>query len=76
MPKLPHLSGKEIIKALSHVGFQAVRQKGSHVILVKETKERKISTVVPLHKEVDTGTLIEIIRQSGLTRDDFFELLK
>ncbi|MBI5073299.1 type II toxin-antitoxin system HicA family toxin [Candidatus Woesearchaeota archaeon] len=75
MPRLPQLSGKEIIKALSQAGFAAVRQKGSHVILVKETPERKRTTVVPLHKEVDTGTLIEIMRQSGLTREEFLALL-
>lgn len=75
MPRLPQLSGKEIIKALSRAGFAAIRQKGSHVILVKETPERKRTTVVPLHKEVDTGTLIEIMRQAGLTREEFLALL-
>ena len=73
--KLPRLSGKEVIKALSKDGFQTVRQKGSHVILVKETSEGKISTVVPLHKEVDKGTLLEIMRQAGLKRDQFMKLL-
>jgi len=73
--KLPRLSGKDIIKALSHVGFQPVRQRGSHVILVKETTEGKRSTVVPLHKEVDRGTVLEIIRQAGLKRDEFLKLL-
>jgi len=69
--KLPRLSGKEVIKTLSKVGFKAVRQKGSHVIMVKETPDGKRSTVVPLHKEVDKGTLLEILRQAGLKRDEF-----
>jgi predicted RNA binding protein YcfA (HicA-like mRNA interferase family) len=73
--KLPRLSGKEVIKALSKVGFQPVRQKGSHIIMVKETPDGKRSTVVPLHKEVDKGTLLEIIRQTGLKRDEFIKLL-
>ena len=73
--KLPQLSGKEIIKALSRAGFTALRQRGSHVILVKETSERKRSTVVPLHKEVDKGTLLEILRQAGITREQLMELL-
>lgn len=60
MAKLPHLSGKEVIKALSKVGFQPARQKGSHVILVKETPQGKRAVVVPNHKEIDIGTLIEI----------------
>ena len=63
------------MKALSKVGFIAVRQKGSHVILKKETKEGKITTVVPMHKEIDRGTLAEIIRQSKLTRDEFLDLV-
>jgi len=75
MAKLPHLSGKEVIKALSKVGFQPARQKGSHVILVKETPQGKKAVVVPNHKEIDIGTLIEIIRQAGLKRDEFLELL-
>lgn len=75
MAKLPRLSGKEVIKALSKAGFKSVRQKGSHVILTKETSEGKIATVVPLHSEIDTGTLLEIIRQSKLSREEFLSLL-
>jgi predicted RNA binding protein YcfA (HicA-like mRNA interferase family) len=75
MPKLPRLSGKEVIKALTKVGFVAVRQKGSYVILIKEVEGGKKHTVVPLHAELDTGTLLEIIRQSGLDREKFLELL-
>ena len=73
--KLPRLSGKEVIKALSRVGFHPVCQKGSHVILAKETPNGKQSTVVPLHNEIDKGTLLEIIRQAGLTIDAFIKLL-
>ena len=74
MPKLPRLSGKEVIKALSKAGFEIVRQKGSHVIMKKKTSEGEIATVVPNHKEVDRGTLLEIIRQAKLTRDEFMNL--
>jgi len=75
MAKLPRLSGKEVIKILSKAGFIAVRQKGSHVILVKKTAEGKKSTVVPLHNEIDKGTLLEIIRQAGLKKDEFIGLM-
>lgn len=75
MPKLPVLSGKKIIKALSKVGFKEAKQKGSHIILVKETAEGRKAVVVPNHKEVDKGTLIEIIRQAGLKREQFIELI-
>jgi len=73
--KLPRISGKELIKILSKIGFQPIRQRGSHVILVKETSEGKKSTVVPLHKEIDKGTLLEIIRQVGLKRDEFISFV-
>ena len=75
MPKLPRLSGREVIKALGRTGFLPVRQNGSHVILVMKTDSGKVSTVVPLHDEIDIGTLLEIIRQSGLTREEFLKLL-
>lgn len=70
MGKLPVLSGPEVIKLLGKVGFVPARQKGSHVILVRETMgESKRAVVVPNHKEIDTGTLLEIIRQAGLKRE-------
>jgi len=75
MPKLPVLSGREVIKILSKIGFAEKRQKGSHVILVKETEGSKKALVVPLHKEIDPGTLLEIIRQAGLKREEFENLL-
>ena len=75
MKKLPRLSGREVIKALSKVGFVVARQKGSHVIMKKKFPEGEIATVVPNHKEVDKGTLLEIIRQARLTKEDFMNLL-
>ena len=61
MKKLPRLSGKEVIKALSKVGFVVVRQKGSHVIIKKHTPEVVIVTVVPNHKEIDRCTLLKLL---------------
>jgi len=75
MPKLPVLSGREVIRILSKIGFAEKRQKGSHVILVKETEGSKKALVVPLHKEIDPGTLLNIIRQAGLKREEFEKLL-
>ena len=75
MQKLPRLSGKEVIKILCKQGFKAIRQKGSHIILVKEINNKKISTVVPLHQELDRGTLLEIIRQAGFTKEEFLKFL-
>jgi predicted RNA binding protein YcfA (HicA-like mRNA interferase family) len=50
--KLPRLSGKELLKIISKIGFKAVRQKGSHVFMIKETETGKITTVVPDRKSV------------------------
>ena len=61
MPKLPVLSGKEAIKALSKIGFEHVRTKGSHAILNKQTDKGKVTIPVPLHKELAKGTLKSIM---------------
>ncbi len=75
MPKLPVISGKELIAALKKAGFVEVRQKGSHVSLQKVTSEKTFKTVVPLHRELAKGTLIDILDQTGLRRDDLLDLL-
>jgi predicted RNA binding protein YcfA (HicA-like mRNA interferase family) len=71
--KLPVVSGAECVKALKQLGFVVARQRGSHIILVRE--EPKTSITVPDHKELDRGTLRAIIRQADLTVDEFVELL-
>ena len=75
MTRLPVLSGNDLVKILSKAGFQFARQKGSHIILIKVTEGKKRAVVVPNHKEIDRGTLSEIIRQAGLTRDEFLRLV-
>jgi predicted RNA binding protein YcfA (HicA-like mRNA interferase family) len=76
MPKLPVISGKELVAALKKAGFVEVRQKGSHVSLQKITSERTYKTVVPMHRELAKGTLLDILHQTGLSRDDLIKLLK
>ena len=73
--KLPIVSGMDVVKALNKVGFRLSRQSGSHIILVKESKE-KIVVVVPKHKEIARGTLLSIISQTRLSREEFLKLLK
>ena len=75
MVKLPRLSGHELIKILARFGFKRVRQKGSHVMLIKETKQGKVGCVVPLHDELETRTLLAILRQAKISRDEFLEKL-
>ena len=75
MPKLPVLSGKEVIKALSKIGFEHVRTKGSHAILNKQTEKGKVTIPVPLHKELAKGTLKSIMNQVELGLEELLELL-
>ncbi|MCL6533586.1 MAG: type II toxin-antitoxin system HicA family toxin [Armatimonadetes bacterium] len=72
MPKLPVLSGRELIRLLQKAGFEVVRQKGSHVSLRKGDRR----TVVPLHDELAKGTLRDILNQCGLSRDDLLKLME
>jgi predicted RNA binding protein YcfA (HicA-like mRNA interferase family) len=74
MPKLPVVSGLEVAKALSKIGYEVDHQIGSNLILrQKEYPYRRIT--VPLHKELAKGTLRAIIRQAGLTIEEFVKLL-
>lgn len=71
--KLPRVSGRTCIKVLEKNGFYVVRQKGSHIVLRKNMPFYQL--VVPDHKELDTGTLRAIIRQSGMSIEEFIKLL-
>lgn len=73
MKKLPVVSGAECVKALERIGFLVYRQRGSHITLVR--KSPPAQTTVPNHKELDRGTLRAIIRQTGLTVEEFAALL-
>jgi predicted RNA binding protein YcfA (HicA-like mRNA interferase family) len=73
MGALPVISGKQCVKALVKIGFVVNSQKGSHIILVRQVPETRLS--VPNHQELDRGTLRAIIRQAGLTVDEFIALL-
>ena len=73
MSHLPRLSGRECVDALRRAGFALIRQQGSHVVLKKS--EPFTQLVGPDHRELDTGTLRAIIRQSGLSIDEFLKLL-
>jgi len=73
MSKLPLISGKECIAALEQVGFYIKRRESSHVILRRDNPFAQV--VVPDHKEIDRGTLRAIVRQAGLSVDEFLKLL-
>jgi len=75
MPKLQRVSGEVAIRTLEKLGFRKSRQRGSHVILKKQTSEGEIGCVVPLHKELAVGTLRGILKQAKLGVDEFMENL-
>jgi predicted RNA binding protein YcfA (HicA-like mRNA interferase family) len=74
MPSLPVLSGRDVVRALSHAGWQSARQRGSHIILIKQGSMVTLS--VPDHREVAKGTLRSLIRSSGLTVEEFLKLAR
>lgn len=71
MGKLRVLSGREVCKILKAEGFSEVRQRGSHVVMQKQSGNTTTTVPVPDHKELKSGTLLSIIRQSGLARSLF-----
>ena len=75
MPKLPRMSGQEVIRALERLGFVQVRQRGSHVILKRQTPMGEAGCVVPLHREVAIGTLAGILKQAQVTPEEFLASL-
>lgn len=75
MPKLPVLPARDILKALGRSGFVVVGQRGSHIKLRGERGGVVRTVIVPNYDEVPRGVLASILRQAGLTREDFLELL-
>ena len=75
MSKLPIISGRDLIKSFAKIGYEIDHQTGSHVILRHKMPPHRRLTV-PNHREIAKGTLRAIIRQAGLSREDFFEILK
>ncbi|MFN0010837.1 MAG: type II toxin-antitoxin system HicA family toxin [Phycisphaerales bacterium] len=71
MPKLRVLSGAQCCAILAAHGFARVRQRGSHAAMQRATSQTTITVPVPMHKELRTGTLLSIIRQSGIDRSAF-----
>ncbi len=74
MSVLPRVSGREAVKALLKIGYEQDRQRGSHIILRQVAAPHR-RLVIPDHNEVAKGTLRAIIRQAGLTVDEFRALL-
>jgi len=71
MPKLPRVSGAAVVRALERLGFEKLRQSGSHVIMRRGSK----GCVVPMHGEVKVGTLAGVLRQGDVSPDEFIAAL-
>ena len=71
MPKLPRIGSRECLSALQKLGFEIVRQKGSHIVM----RRGESGCVVPNHKEIRVGTLSGILKQAGVSVEEFIEQL-
>ena len=74
-PKLPRITGKQLIRALERAGYLQHRQRGSHVYLKRESDGRRV--VVPVHtgRDIPLGTLHAILRDADITPEQLIELL-
>ena len=66
---LPALSGREVVRVFESLGWEVVRQTGSHIIMTKD--EELVTLSIPDHREVAKGTLRSLIRTAGLTVEEF-----
>jgi predicted RNA binding protein YcfA (HicA-like mRNA interferase family) len=71
MPKLPRISGSDAVRALQRLGFQIARQRGSHIVLRRGSS----GCVVPNHRELKVGTLAGVLRQAGVSVEEFISAL-
>ncbi|MBI2129791.1 type II toxin-antitoxin system HicA family toxin [Candidatus Woesearchaeota archaeon] len=74
--KLPLVSSDKVLKLLSKKGFSIVRQKGSHISLHKEEEGITLLVVVPKKDQIKIGTLISILKQAKITREEFLNEIK
>ena len=74
MPKL--YSARIILTALHKAGFSVVSQKVSHIKLFKKEAVTNFTVIVPNHKEVAVGTFASILKQAGMSKEEFEKLIK
>jgi len=71
MPKLPVVSGAAVVRALERMGFAVTRQRGSHIMM----RRGPAGCVVPNHRELKMGTLLGLLKQAGISPEEFAEAL-
>jgi predicted RNA binding protein YcfA (HicA-like mRNA interferase family) len=74
-PKLPVISGEDLIRVLRKFGYEIARQKGSHVRLRNEAEPQRLPVTVPLHKELAPGTLKSILSDAGISVDQLLKTI-
>jgi predicted RNA binding protein YcfA (HicA-like mRNA interferase family) len=74
MRRLGNISGKDAVRAFERAGWKKIGQVGSHLVMVKQGMRANLS--IPQHKELAPGTLRALIRNAGLSVDDFIALCK
>jgi predicted RNA binding protein YcfA (HicA-like mRNA interferase family) len=75
MPKLPVISGSQAIKCFEKIGYQVIRQKGSHVRMHHKSDRTKQPLTIPRHKALGIGLLRKLLRDAQLTIEEFLTLL-
>ena len=75
MSNIPSVTGKELINKLCNAGYTILRKKGSHFFLTLPGQSTKSTVVQNTPKDIPRGTLLEIQKQVGLTREDFIKLI-
>ncbi|MEN3002216.1 MAG: type II toxin-antitoxin system HicA family toxin [Armatimonadota bacterium] len=75
MSKVPSLPYTEIVRALERAGWRVIRQKGSHIRMEKTINDETLRLTVPAHRPVKRSTLSHILKQAGLSVEEFLELL-
>lgn len=68
MPK--HYSGREVVKRLSRLGFVVVSQKGSHLKMRGLQNGKLRTAIIPMHKQIASGTLVSVLFQAGISKED------
>lgn len=73
MTRIPEVSWRDVVRALEKSGFVFDRQRGSHLVYFHP--ETQATVIIPRHPAIKKGTLMHILKQAGLTRDEFLELI-
>ena len=75
-PKLPVISGRQAVKAFERIGYRIVRQRGSHIRLREDTNPDHLPLTIPDHRTLKPGLLRQLLRDAGLTVEEFLDLQK